>query len=283
MNCRILAWKIGCSVALYGCWLALEPGVQAAQTNVTVENFDFNPSSVTINVNDSVRWVWAGGLHSTTSTSQLWDSGLQSSIGFTFTNVFGSAGNFPYICTQHTFMQGSVTVNSVTANQPPSVSITNPPNAAVFSAPANVTLIATASDPDPGDSVTNVEFRGTSSLGNRTSSPYSLTVSNLGAGAYTFSAIASDSFGAKATNSISISVVTPVDIVLTNAMLLSPTQFRFTYSANAGLRYVIERSATLDNFTAFATNTAAGSSINFTDNAPNLDAEFYRVGRLPNH
>src|SRR5215470_8630929 len=142
MNYRIMAGKIGCGVALFGCWL-LEPGVQAAQTNVTVASFAFNPSSVTINVNDSVRWVWTGDVHSTTSTSSLWDSGLHNT-GFTFTNVFASAGNFPYFCTQHTFMQGSVTVNSATANHPPSVSITNPPNAAVFSAPANVTLIATA-------------------------------------------------------------------------------------------------------------------------------------------
>src|ERR1051326_1482803 len=120
MNCRILAWKIGCGVVLFGCWLELEPGAQAAQTNVTVENFDFNPSSVTINVNDSVQWNWTGNFHTSTSTSGVWDSGTLNS-GATFTHVFDSAGDFPYICTIHTFMQGSVTVNG--ANQPPSVSI----------------------------------------------------------------------------------------------------------------------------------------------------------------
>jgi len=274
-----MAGKIGWAVMLVA--LALARGAQAAQTNVTVASFSFTPSSVTINVADSVRWVWNANNHTSTSTAQLWDSGTLNS-GATFTNVFGSSGNFPYICTVHTFMAGSVTVNSASANHPPSVSLTNPPNAAVFSAPANVTLIATASDPDAGDSVTNVEFQGSASLGNRTSPPYSLTVTNLSAAAYTFSAIASDTFGAKATNSINVSVVTPIPIVLTNAVRLSPTQFRFTYTANAGLRYVLERSANLVNMTAFATNTAGSSSINFTDNTANVDSGFYRVGRLPN-
>src|SRR5688572_10615079 len=60
---------------------------------------------------------------------------------------------------------------TVKANTPPTVSITNPPNGAVFTAPASFTLAATAAD--PGGSVTNVQFfRDATSLGNDTSSPY---------------------------------------------------------------------------------------------------------------
>src|SRR5436190_2016264 len=95
--------------------VVLYPAVlmRAAQTNVSVVDFAFSPSTVTINVNDSVKWVWAGNNHSTTSSStpRLWDSGLHNS-GFTFTNVFSSTGNFPYFCSAHTFMTGSVTVQS---------------------------------------------------------------------------------------------------------------------------------------------------------------------------
>src|SRR5258707_8523798 len=125
--------------------------VQSAQTGVTIENFDFNPSSVSINVNDSVKWNWASGTHTTTSSSGLWDSGPRSSGSFT--NTFTSAGNFPYFCSIHTFMTASVTVTG--PNQPPSVSITNPPSNATFSGPWTGLLQATASD---DGSVTNVEF-----------------------------------------------------------------------------------------------------------------------------
>jgi plastocyanin len=83
----------------------------AAMTNVTVFSNGFNPTAVTINVNDSVKWTWTGNSHSTTSTGGLWDSGVHNS-GFTFTNKFTSSGNFPYICTVHTFMTGSVTVQA---------------------------------------------------------------------------------------------------------------------------------------------------------------------------
>src|SRR5256885_13570747 len=60
---------------------------------------------------------------------------------------------------------------------------------------------------DPGGSVTNVQFRqGTTILTNKASSPYFVIVSNLVSGVYGFSTIASDNLGAKATNSISITV-----------------------------------------------------------------------------
>src|SRR5207237_3787013 len=131
----------------------------------------------------------------------LWDSGLQGT-GYLYTNTFGVAGDFPYHCSLHTFMTASVSVKAA-ANVSPTVMITNPPNGAVFSAPARVAIMATASDSD--GSITNVQFlQGVATLTNRTSAPYSVTVSNLVAGSYSFSAVAADNVGAKATNSISI-------------------------------------------------------------------------------
>src|SRR5262249_40484795 len=97
-------------------------------------------------------------------------------------------------------------------------------------------------------------------------------------------AVATDNLGATNTSTnITFTVVTPVAVTLTNPALLSATQFKFTYSANPGLRYVVERSSTLpNNFLALMTNTAASSSVTFTDSAAGLAAGFYRVGRLPN-
>ena len=251
---------------------------RAVTTNVTVESFDFVPADVSIKVNDTVKWVWTGNLHSTTSSDGLWNSGLHST-GFTFTNKFTNAGTFPYFCTQHTFMVGSVTVK--TTNSPPTVALTNPPNSSVFSAPATIQLTAAASDSD--GTITNVQFfQGAASLGNKSAAPYSLWASNLAAGAYTFSAVASDNTGLKATNGVSISVVAPNPIVLSSPQKSSGSQFTFNYTANPGLRYVIERSGTPSGFTPLRTNTASGSTVTFTDSAPVLNNNFYRVGRLPN-
>jgi len=59
-------------------------------------------------------------------------------------------------------------------NQPPSVAITTPANGATFTAPANVTINATAGDSD--GTVSKVDFyAGNTLLGTDTTSPYSFT------------------------------------------------------------------------------------------------------------
>lgn len=90
----------------------------------------------------------------------------------------------------------SVTVNA--ANVPPSVSITNPIDNAVLSSSANVTIQASANDTD--GTVTNVQFfDGLVSLGNDSTSPYSVTA-RLAIGLHTLTAVASDNLGATTTS-----------------------------------------------------------------------------------
>lgn len=84
-------------------------------------------------------------------------------------------------------------------NAPPSVTITNPPDNAVVSSSANLTINASASDPD--GSVTNVQFfDGAVSLGNDATSPYSIST-RLAIGAHTLTAVASDNLGATTVSS----------------------------------------------------------------------------------
>jgi pectate lyase len=85
-------------------------------------------------------------------------------------------------------------------NNPPTVSITSPANGATFTAPANITINASASDSD--GSVTKVEFyQGSTLLGTDTTSPYSYTWSNVPAGSYSLTADATDNGGAVTTSS----------------------------------------------------------------------------------
>lgn len=85
-------------------------------------------------------------------------------------------------------------------NQPPSVSLTSPSNGGVFTAPAKITLAATAADAD--GSVTRVEFfNGATKLSEDTTAPYTGRWTVGGAGTYTLTARATDNVGATATSS----------------------------------------------------------------------------------
>lgn len=242
----------------------------------------FFPAVTNIATGDQVIWVWNNTLnqHSTTDTG-VWDSGLHPNP-FSFTNTFNSAGTFPYVCSLHSGfgMTGSIIVTA--PNAPPIVTITNPATGTVLAAPANVTIQASATD---DGSVTNVQFLvGTTLLTNQPAAPFFAVTNNLPAGNYTLSAIASDNLGVKATNTVSLSVVTPVTITINAPARTSPTNFQFTYNANVGLRYIVQRSTNLAavNWLTLTTNTAATSPVNFADTNATTNPGFYRVGRLPN-
>jgi len=269
--CRVLFLSVVCAGSLL-------TQVRAADVAVSVRDNFFDPRNVTINVNDQVTWTWTG-VQGHTSTGPLWNSGYKSSGTFSF--VFSTAGTFNYLCTviDHIGMNGSVTVQG--GNTPPTVTLTSPTNGAIFAAPATVAIQASATHTD--GTISQVQFfTNSASLLIDTTAAYEATAANLPAGTYNLLAVATDNRNASATSSVAtISVVNPVDVVLSGVQRLSGTNFQFRYTANPGLRYVVERSPILTNWSSVATNTARGASESFTD-AINTDRNFYRVRRLPN-
>ena len=253
-----------------------------ANHQITTSGFTFVPSALTINAGDSVTWVnLQSGGHTTTSATGLWNV---STNNFTFT--FNDSGTFNYFCIPHQSfgMVGSITVNAAAPpNQPPTVSITSPTSGAVFSAPANVTVQASASDSD--GSVTNVKFLNDAAIiGNVASAPFSITANNLAAANYTFSAIASDNNGATATNSVTVHVINPSPVSISAPTVSSPGHFQFSYASDIGLSYVVQVSTNLSGgWTTIATNSPATANPTvFTDTNASGGDSFYRVGRLPN-
>ena len=100
------------------------------------------------------------------------------------------------------------TEGTAPGNTPPSVSLTSPANGASFTAPASVTVTATASDPD--GTVTRVDFfAGTTLVGSVTSAPFTFTWSNAPAGGYSVTAQAVDNLGAVTTSSAIVISITP--------------------------------------------------------------------------
>ncbi|HEX9510226.1 MAG TPA: Ig-like domain-containing protein [Puia sp.] len=111
------------------------------------------------------------------------------------------SGGYAFAANIYNFFFGSTP-----GNTPPTVSLTSPAANASFTAPATVTLQATAADAD--GTVTKVEFfNGSASLGVVTTAPYSFTWSNVAAGAYTLTVVATDNGGATTTSTaVSITV-----------------------------------------------------------------------------
>jgi hypothetical protein len=121
-------------------------------------------------------------------------------------------------------------------------------------------------------------------LTNQTTSPFSAATNNLAAGSYTLWAVASDNLGVKNTNAVTINVVTPVQTILSGTAQTFSTNFQFSYSANVGLSYIVQRSTNLApaNWITLVTNVAASNPVVFVDNHATNGPGFYRVGRLPN-
>jgi hypothetical protein len=108
--------------------------------------------------------------------------------------------------------------NGAASNSPPKVAIVVPSEGATVAAPANITIVANASDTDGYLTIQTVEFfAGTTSLGVRTNfptlnpiGPFVLSWERVPAGDYTLTAIARDDHGAKGTSA-------PVHIVVRSA------------------------------------------------------------------
>ncbi|MEA2362714.1 MAG: hypothetical protein QOD71_1859 [Thermoleophilaceae bacterium] len=91
--------------------------IAAASTGVTISDFKFSPSDVTVNVGDTVTWSNSGPApHSATATDGSFDTGILDKGG-SGSHTFSKPGTFSYICTPHPFMKGTVTVQAVAAQE----------------------------------------------------------------------------------------------------------------------------------------------------------------------
>ena len=77
---------------------------------VTIDNFTFNPQRLTVSAGSTVTWTNNDTTaHTSTATDGSWNSGTIAP-GATFSRAFPARGTFPYHCTIHPGMVGTVTV-----------------------------------------------------------------------------------------------------------------------------------------------------------------------------
>ncbi|MBI3416126.1 MAG: VCBS repeat-containing protein, partial [Verrucomicrobia bacterium] len=127
-----------------------------------------------------------------------------------------------------------ITINAP-VNVSPTVSLTAPANGAIFTAPANVTLDATAADSD--GTITKVEFfQGTTLLATATASPYTFNWTGVAVGTYTLTVKATDNLGAMTVSSdVSFMVNSPPNVPPTVSLTTPANNATFTAPASITL------------------------------------------------
>ena len=88
----------------------------AASGGVTIEDFAFAPRTITVDVGDTVTWTNRDGVeHTATADDGAFDTGLLGR-GQSGSHTFDQAGSFPYHCTPHPNMTGTVVVRAASGD-----------------------------------------------------------------------------------------------------------------------------------------------------------------------
>lgn len=95
-------------------------GLPASETNITVST------------GDTVMWMWTSAMpHSVTTTEEAaesFDSGILSGAGTTYSHTFTIEGVSPYVCSLHSSMTGSITVENLSTDDLAANQLTAFPN-----------------------------------------------------------------------------------------------------------------------------------------------------------
>jgi Bacterial Ig domain/Secretion system C-terminal sorting domain len=126
--------------------------------------------------------------------------GVGTPVSFYFAYAVPTGGERNSSANPHDYIMGTVCVTGA-----PAVSITSPAEAASFTAPASITINATASDVD--GTVSKVDFyNGTTLIGSDNTSPYSFNWTNVAAGSYALTVKATDNSNLS-TTSVPINII----------------------------------------------------------------------------
>lgn len=137
--------------------------------------------------------------------------GTDTSAPYSFVWTGAAAGTYALDAVAYDTAGAQATSSSVTitvgsANQPPTVTLTAPANGSAFTAPAAITLSATASDPE--GRLAKVDFyNGSTLLATDTTAPFSFSWTGVGPGTYQLKAVATDANGGSASSATATVIV----------------------------------------------------------------------------
>ncbi|MCM3920818.1 cupredoxin domain-containing protein [Frankia sp. AiPs1] len=90
---------------------ATAAGKAVSTARVAIQNFAFSPATVTVKVGTTVTWTNQDSEpHTVTAKSGAGPDSPTLDQGATYQYTFTKAGQYPYLCTIHPFMLGTVVV-----------------------------------------------------------------------------------------------------------------------------------------------------------------------------
>jgi plastocyanin len=90
---------------------AATTGTTTSGSTINIVNFNFTPGTLTLSAGTTVTWTNNDSTtHHVASDIGIFDSG-DMSPNTTFSYTFNNTGTFPYHCTIHTYMKGTVIVH----------------------------------------------------------------------------------------------------------------------------------------------------------------------------
>jgi len=89
------------------------PGNVSSNTvEVKIAGFSFDPSTITIKVGTTVKWInLDSAAHTVAADDNSWTS-VRLKQGDTYTHTFDQAGTYPYHCGLHSSMQATIIVQT---------------------------------------------------------------------------------------------------------------------------------------------------------------------------
>lgn len=103
------------------------PGPARADSGaVTISGFAFQPTTLTIATGTTVNWTNNdSAAHTATSDTGVWSSGAIGQNG-TYSFTFSQPGTYPYHCTIHAFMKGTIVVEGSPSASPTATATVTP-------------------------------------------------------------------------------------------------------------------------------------------------------------
>lgn len=107
---RLVPWVAALALTAAGCASqgSAEPPPSVERPAVAVRDYEFEPATITVETGATVTWVWEGRAPHDV-VGQAFESNDQSSG--TFRHTFDEPGTYPYDCTIHPGMEGSIVVH----------------------------------------------------------------------------------------------------------------------------------------------------------------------------
>jgi plastocyanin len=82
---------------------------RADDTKITIDNFTFSPAALTVKVGTTVTWTNHDDIpHTVVSAGKFRSKALDTDNSFSFT--FTAVGDYPYFCSLHPHMTGTIKV-----------------------------------------------------------------------------------------------------------------------------------------------------------------------------